>query len=145
MQRDGGPGGAGGAGNPTGGSFTGAAEALEIVGKHCFAYSGLVATGDQNVAVTMLQFTTGNFYTLGQFQFNYERDTGDDMIFRIFLAETQIQGVQLIHGDQPLSEPTNTFPILLPSYTQVKTTVENINSSTARNMICSYVGRIYRG
>jgi len=138
-------GGGGGGILGVGNSFTGAAYALELVGDHCFAYSGLVATAAQDAQVTMLEFTTGNFYTVGQFQFNYERDTGDDMIFRIFLADTQIQGVQLIHGDQPLSEPTNTFPIILTPYTIVKTTVENINSSTARNMICSYTGRIYRG
>ena len=29
----------GGAGNPVGGSFTGPAEALEIIGDHCYAYS----------------------------------------------------------------------------------------------------------
>ena len=47
MQRDGGPGGAGGAGNPTGGSFTGPAEALEIVGNHAYAYSGGIALNNE--------------------------------------------------------------------------------------------------
>ena len=30
----------GGAGNPVGGSFTGPAEALEVIGDHAYAYSG---------------------------------------------------------------------------------------------------------
>ena len=48
-------GGVGGAGNPVGGSFTGPAEALEIVGDHGLALSGLFSSNTSTY--TMLNFT----------------------------------------------------------------------------------------
>ena len=45
----------GGAGNPVGGSFTGPAEALEIVGDHGLALSGLFSSNTSTY--TMLNFT----------------------------------------------------------------------------------------
>ena len=53
----------GGAGNPVGGSFTGPAEALEIVGDHGLALSGLFSSNTSTY--TMLNFTSGNYYLVG--------------------------------------------------------------------------------
>ena len=49
----------GGAGNPVGGSFTGAAEALEVYGDFAAAYSGNIQVNTS--AVTHLEFITGNY------------------------------------------------------------------------------------
>ena len=58
----------GGAGNPVGGSFTGPAEALEIIGDHAYAYSGLKASS--TAAANHLDFTSGNYYFVGRLYFN---------------------------------------------------------------------------
>ena len=51
-------GGVGGAGNPVGGSFTGPAQALEIIGDLGYAYSGAVGVGAGDVTMLSLQLVT---------------------------------------------------------------------------------------
>ena len=59
----GGPTGGGQSGFGSGGSFTGPAEALEIIGNHAYAYSGTfeATTAEQ----TALDFTSGNYLFVG--------------------------------------------------------------------------------
>ena len=49
----------GGVGNPVGGSFTGPAQALEIIGDHAYGISGQFGIDSSNV-VTHFEFTSGN-------------------------------------------------------------------------------------
>jgi len=147
MQRDGGPGGAGGAGNPTGGSFTGPAETLELVGNHAYAYSGLfAASGSEQTA---LSFTTGNYYLVGFIQVNGAVD--DDAPENVTLTSLRVAfngtnlfilvtGVSDILGDVSARQA-----IVIPQYTDVVATLDN--QSTAADQYASVIltGRIYRG
>ena len=58
----------GGAGNPVGGSFTGPAEALEIYGDFCAAFTGNQAASTTPAEV--LKFTTGNYIAVVTLQIN---------------------------------------------------------------------------
>jgi len=132
----------GGAGNPVGGSFTGPAEALEIVGDHCFAYSGSIlnsSTGGPNN--TALKFTSGNFYAVTEISWvSDSADTGQDEFFRITMnGQTVWDGkfnfAEVATNEQPL-------PFLISPYTEVE--VLWGMTSDARNVTVALVGKIYR-
>lgn len=146
MQRDGGP---GAGGNPTGGSFTGPAETLELLGNHIYGFSGNVTTpSSQGVTSDLLNFTTGNYYTVATLQPYYDNlDQGDNVKFSIEVGGIEIYSIQLsgsttanVHrGDvQPI-------PIIVPSYTNITVTAANVTDNDPRIVGIVLVGRIYRG
>lgn len=146
MFRGGGPGGAGGAGNPTGGSFTGAAEGLEIAGNYGYAYSGPVQIGVS--AVTHLKFTSGNFIYLteltcsGQILIGTET-AGGISIFQIYFNGTEVMRLK-IDSKEETSPTALVIPLLIPSYTEVEVLVDSDYGSAGYLTCASMVGRIYR-
>ena len=150
MQRDGGPGGAGGAGNPVGGSFTGPAEALEIIGDHAYAYSGQFGTNDTQALTEMISFTSGNYYFVGQWTVcgavnkDGNSETGGIDQFYLSFNGITIQSLktETHEEDQP---GMFTVPIIIPSYTAV--VCEGVSSLDNSNWKISQTltGRIYRG
>ena len=144
MQRDGGPGGAGGAGNPTGGSFTGGSDALEILQDFAYAYSGLTAV-DNNLN-ELLSFTTGNFLFVGILQYAADGETGDN-----FMSIVKLNGA-IVH--KSLADRTTqdyvTFGVqginlIIPSYTEVLFTLQNVSTTASISWTPTLTGRIYRG
>ena len=136
------PSGGGGGGGPVGfsNSFTGAAEALEIIGDHCYGYSGLLTIDDTET--TMLEFTTGNYYSVVRVQFNYpDTDTSNDYRYTTYFAGTVVQSMTVDYGK--INYPKE-FYIIIPAYTPVKCTAQNMDTSTGRLQIVSITGRIYR-
>ena len=142
MQRDGGPGGAGGAGNPTGGGFTGPAEALEIIGDHAYAYSGVIndAGGSSSAASTMFNFTTGNYYCVVKLDILTDSKAGENNYVELLLNDSVVY--KGIWDDVPafISSPLITF--IIPSYTKV---VFKWGNSSNKNATAIMAGRIYRG
>jgi len=130
----------GGAGNPVGGSFTGPAEALEIVGNHCYAYSGIVTPTADNMT-TYLKFTTGNFYSVVKVQFAYTLDANDDAVYQIVM-----NGVTLTQwlntGSLQPHGPQEPMYIVIPAYTEFECNA--YTKTTGRDQACTLTGRIYR-
>jgi len=144
MQRDGGP---AGGGNPTGASFTGTAEALEIVGDHCYCAPGALAA--TTTETTVANFTTGNYYVVGRWQISsgLQMDNLSDteqIGVEIKLADTTV--AQLITGDSTNDSALFcNVDIVIPAYTNVKAVVV-AGSNDANNFSALYfAGRIYRG
>jgi len=134
-------GGVGGAGNPVGGSFTGPAQALEIIGDFCFAYSGIVPIA--NTEVTMLEFQSGNFIADAKIQFNYPVNVADDYEYTVEMNGTVVQKFVAGSGHTDFEA---TFPILLiiPPYTQVRCSARNTTDTSENDQIVGLTGRIYR-
>ena len=135
-------GGVGGAGNPVGGSFTGPAEALEIIGNHAYAFSGSVEDAGSGAAdVTCLKFTTGNFYFVGTIDWVTD-STGNENLYiditqngtTVFAGEWD-NSTNQINYDQPIN-------MIIPSYTDFELKW-GVDSST-ENICVVMVGRIYR-
>lgn len=145
----GGPTGGGQAGFGSGGGFTGPAQALEIVGDHAYAYSGLINTAaTQYTETTYLEFTSGNYLFVGTFQANNMDFEGgsagtDDMVYKLYLNGALVQGYRASSAG-PYTEPDGTIPLMIPAYTIVKATTANITTDTARPNLLSLIGRIYR-
>ena len=134
----------GGAGNPVGGSFTGPAQALEVVGDHAYGYSGVIAT-NSNAETTYMEFTSGNFYLVGFVNFNsIEGGHGSVMTYKIYFNGSVIQGYDQANAtgsDQ--AEPDASLPIIIPSYTEVKCTCTSADAADL-DQVVSITGRIYR-
>ena len=144
MQRDGGPGGAGGAGNPTGGSFTGPAQQLEITGDFIYGISGNVAT--TNAETELLETTTGNFIIEGRAQFSYNANASDNFHYKIYFNDSEVFSYLAGHGSAEGSEyPDNVIPLIIPPYTKIKLTAENLSSGSAHNQMVMITGKIHRG
>ena len=138
----------GGAGNPVGGSFTGPAEALEIVGNHAYAYSGQYAATIN--AQTALDFTTGNYYFLGEFHLYGAVDStspgGSRSSTSALLSFNGVNLLTLVGGNSAIDTPMDAFcQIIIPAYTEVKAVLETDDNQASQFMSVSMVGRIYRG
>jgi len=137
----------GGAGNPVGGSFTGPAEALEIIGDHAYAYSGFKAAS--TASVTYLEFTSGNYYFVGQFQFNtpLEEDDPTAGIEALCRIDFNGSGVSMIRAGADFADNADsnvTQDLIIPPYTEVKVVVDCHSTQADRFGTCTLVGRIYR-
>jgi len=144
MQRDGGPGGPGGAGSPLGGSFTGPAQALEIIQNHAYAYSG-VQTSDGTNELTLLEFKTAiSYYLVGTVEFELADIADIDFTCRIYLNGTSIcEAVQRGASSANNTEVNPTkVKVILPPGTEVKVTMES--SSGSREFVSRITGRLYR-
>ena len=138
MQRDGGP---GAGGNPTGGSFTGTALTLEVIGNHIYGYSGLVAV--DNTEADLINYQTGNFYIVGTFQPSINTDTSDNMFFKIYIGDQVISSTLI--GSTTSNTPFEETELIIPPYTNLKITCANDSTSSARDVTAVFTGRIYRG
>ena len=123
----------------SGNTFTGTAEGLELVGDHCYAYSGEKVADTS--ATDFLKFTTGNYYTVAAIQFNYPRDNSEDATYEILMNGTVIQK-WLNTGSMNPNQPQNLVPIVISPFTEV--IVRATMASVARYQIASLTGRIYR-
>ena len=129
----------GGAGNPVGGSFTGPAEALEIIKDRIYGYSGVIAI--DNNETNFIDYTTGNFVSVLRVEFNYVADSGDNFTYFIRLADTIIQQFNV---GQAEPGPYRPLSIIVPAYTNIKCSAANTTGTTPRNQVCGVTGRIYR-
>jgi len=136
-------GGVGGAGNPVGGSFTGPAEALEIVGSHAYAYSGLIAA--QNTDQTALSFTTGNYYLVGYLQLNAPVDDDDPSSVILTTCKVSFNGSGIFLLVNGTGGPENARQkIIIPSYTEVTAILDSESNGPDNFGSVVITGRIYR-
>ena len=135
-------GGGGGGGGPVGvaNSFTGPAQAVEVMGDHGYSYSGSIAV--PNTQTDLNSFTTGNFYTVAKWYPIYSEESGDNMQFRIFFNESQIYQTTL--DSRLVGSPYQWIELIIPPYTEVLITCDNKSSSSGVSMASNITGRIYR-
>jgi len=141
-------GGVGGAGNPVGGSFTGAAQALEIYGDFALAYSGLRSANNSDV--THLEFTSGNYLFVGELAVTGAITESASNLGSGYITKftTSFNGQELIflkmdteNEDQPM---TITIPLIIPSYTEVKVVAVGTADASTFKTSAALAGRIYR-
>ena len=137
----------GGAGNPIGGSFTGPAEALEIIGDFAYAYSGLIPQA--NTPVTHLSFTTGNYIFIGDIQLNASVDDDDPSTGGSSTMTTKFNGtgVSLVKADGELERaPASVVqPVIIPPYTEVSCAVDTGGGGSSDQFTSvTMTGRIVR-
>jgi len=136
----------GGAGNPVGGSFTGPAEALEIIGDHCFAYSGTFPAS--TTAADMFNFTTGNYYAVIQLQCNGYINLaaiggGALGAWEVKLNESTVAFLKVTGSDET-SPYVTTQDMILPPYTKMELECTSTANDSSFLTTATIFGRIYR-
>jgi len=103
-------------GNPAGGSFTGAAEALEIIGNHAYAASGSIEDDDSGGPnTTLLSFTTGNYVFIGTLDFTTTNTAGHDTFLNVTFNNALVNETKESNsGIVPMR-----FHYIIPPYTVV--------------------------
>jgi len=130
-----------GGGNPVGGSFTGSAQALEIIGDHAYAYSGSLSVNDTEA--DLLSFQTGNFYFVGQLQPLYaSSNAGDNYKYRIYFNDVFVLTTQI--GGALDYSPYEELEVIIPPYTKFRCTADNISDTSSNDVMVAMTGRIYR-
>ena len=138
-------GGVGGAGNPVGGSYTGPAEALEIIGDHAYGYSGAVAVGAvQNTFYPLLSFTTGNFYTVGEVQIGSTTGSNDNHEIKLELNDSPIMLAEFQNAPQEFAYGYTPWNIIIPPYTKVALSLANVANASSNDWFMTLTARIYR-
>ena len=128
-----------------GGSFTGPAEALELVGNRCYAYSGVVqSAGSQTAATTTtLKFTTGNYYSDIIISWANEQISGTaDNFVAITMNGAIIYQWRAQTGANSNETNPKNLHLIIPSYTEVEILVGTSADPVDWTMVLA--GRIYR-
>ena len=135
----------GGAGNPVGGSFTGPAEALEIVGDFCYAANNF--TADQTPG-NKIEFTSGNFIADVTVEMGPLINPTDATDGKRAVAQIQFNGatVQTMLSDGAAADQQTpaTAHIIIPPYTEVAILVKANADSASYTAAIFIAGRIYR-
>ena len=116
---------------------------LNYIGKNAYAYSGDFASDDGN-DTEYLNFTTGSEYIVGTCQFHYgQSGQGDNYGYRIKFNGTTITTYTSTGGEEE-SEPDKPIPLVIPPFTEVLMSCQNLTSSTGRRQSVIFVGRVYK-
>ena len=134
--------GGGGGGGPVGvsNSFTGVAQALDLYGNFAAAYSGGVSV--DNNETTLVEFTSGNFIFVGRWRGDYFENAGDDARWILYFNDGKIQSMTASRNYEAGRE--SPIDVVIPPYTQVKITAQNITDTSTLELMTSMVGAIYR-
>ena len=130
-----------GTGNTAGSNPAGTGTSLNYIGRdptHAYAYSGIVAATDTET--TLLEFSIGSEYIVGQIQLDYFTDIDNDFGYRIYFDDQQVMGFVYNASSNQTEQPRT---IIIPSYTKVKVTAQNLDASTARENLAIITGRVY--
>ena len=123
-------------------TFLGPNKGLSIVGSHCAAYSGDFAS-DAGNQTTYLKFQTGAEYIVGTCQFHYGQSGQDDD----YDYTIKFNGITICNytttGGREVGEPDYPIPLVVPPFTEVEMTCQNISTSTGRRHNVIFVGRVH--
>ena len=134
----------GGAGNPVGGSFTGPAEALEVIGDHAYAISGMFESS--TTEQTMFDFTSGNYYAVGTMNVYAPVASpadGGTSTFQLFYNGSNVLRVKVDSNANDMPAQGH-FELIIPPYTEVKLVVDCGEDSATELVSASFSSRIYR-
>jgi len=113
---------------------------LNVIGNHAYAYSGSVSVG--TTETTLLEFTTGNYYLVATVHFSKNNPDGDDMMYQVYLDNIAMIGI-VDEYSQIRDVFFTPIPLIIPPYTGVKVTADDLTTDNGRPIFASIVGKIH--
>jgi len=109
--------------------------------KRAYAYSGLTEVTDTRV--TLIEFDTNSEYLLGKVQFMQGEYHNDKYEYRIYFNDIQITTIIKFGPGDTNGEAPNYYPVLIivPPFTNVKMTAENVENTNGNKQIANFVGK----
>ena len=130
----------GGAGNTAGSNPSGTGTSLNYIGDHCYASSGIVSVN--NVESELLKFSTGNEYIRAIIQFNGGASGGgDNYAYRVKYDSQIVQ--EYVTNNNTDDAPNQKLNLIIPPYTNVECTAQNVTDTSGNDQIVSLSGRVY--
>ena len=105
------------------------------------AYSGQIAYSQDESVGLALDFTSGAGYIVANFGFSFAVDSSDDAFVRIYLNNLVI--MKSFVNNTTDSWPENPIPIIIPPFTDVKTTVQSLPTASHDGFFSYLTGRVY--
>ena len=121
-------------------SIASTGKGIRYIGNWAYAYSGAVTV--TNTETDLLNFTSGSGLIDATIQFNYAVNSGDDFQYKVYFNDVEVQGYIVANAGQYTS-PDNRIKLVIPPFTLVRCTADNIEGSTGRLQIVSLTGRVY--
>ena len=133
--------GGGGAGNIAGGANpSGIGSGLNYIGNHAYANSGVIADASSgSAATTMLNFTTGPSYFVGNINFTDAHVANDNMFMSVTLDGQIIIDLAYKSGSAG-ADNLSTYTILIPPFSKVEV---KYGSSSNTDATVWLTGRVY--
>ena len=120
--------------------FLGPNKGLSIAGDHAYAYSGVISV--TNTELSMLQFSTGNGYIRAIIQFNGGASGGgDNYAYRIKYDSQIVQ--EYVTNNNTDDAPNQKLNLIIPPFTNVECTAQNVSDTSGNDQIVSLSGRVY--
>jgi len=106
--------------------------------KHAYAYSGII--GVTNTVSNLLDFKTNTEYIVGQIQFFYSEHVEPDFDYTL-----KINGVIVtkFFVNDKFDADLNWFPIIIPPFSQVLLTAQNIADTDSVDQSVIFTGKAY--
>jgi len=121
-------------------SFAGTGKFLNYSGNYAFSYSGIIDVA--NIETALIEYTSSIQTFVGNWQgYYYESPYGEDYRFVLYLNEIKV--VAFTTESSVRGHSRSPLDIIVPAFTKVKITAQNVTDSTAREMMASIVGRLY--
>jgi len=113
---------------------------IRYIGDFVYAYSNYV--GVANTEKSLLEFTSGSGVIFAKVQFNMVDNDNDAYRYIIYFNDLRIQA-WVNKGAVNDVHPDSYIQLVIPPFTTVKCTADNIDNSNERTQIVSLTGRVY--
>jgi len=119
---------------------------LNYIGKHCFAHSGMFeSAGSQQTA---LEFTTGNKYIVGTFQWNGfiksdDPTVGNNSSILIFFNNILVSMMKVDTASEDNFSSGNVETFIIPPYTVVKVGLDASTDDSGLKGGVNFHGEVY--
>lgn len=110
---------------------------LRYIGEHIYGYSGIVSVNDSET--TMLETTSGSGYIVAKVTFN-GLGAAEDFDHFVYLND---QVVQLYRSEDRPARASNNIPLIIPPFSKLKLSAQNVTNTGGRDQVVSIVGRVY--
>jgi len=113
---------------------------IRYIGNWAYAYSGVI--GVPNVETTLVESTSGSGIIVGRVQFAYGDQTGENFKYKVFFNDLEIMS-NVTSGTTDTPTGPAFYGIIIPPFTIVKLTAENLSAVQARDQSVLLTGRVY--
>jgi len=114
---------------------------LNYVGDWVFAYSGEIAVQSSAGEVTLLEDISGSGLIMGDYQFFYGTSAVDEFIYKMYF--NGVIGMSYMVTNFREATPDVKIGVILPPFTKIKLTAENLSTDNPRTQSATLIGRVY--
>jgi len=124
---------------PVSASIASTGTGIRYIGDWAYGYNSLAVTTTE---LSLLEFTSGSGLIIAKIQFNKTNEDGDDFLYQVYLNDEAVSGWVNYYGATGTSI-NNVTTVLIPPFSKVKCTADNVSGGSARPINCGLVGRVY--